>query len=201
MPGIRMHRPNPPRPKGKQVADSITNLCYKFGGFVEYNPKPAQHKIEKIQFATSMCYGLCPKFQMNVDAGRHAQFSAVAYNYHGEDESKTLSGFYTGTIDAKAYSQVVDILNYIDFEKLNGRYSVGYSDSQTVHFIITYDGGKTKDVYDYGLMGTYGLRRFYNLMFDLRFSQQWQPAEEPYDFEISTTFHTPPMKVLPEDEK
>lgn len=120
MPGIRMHRPNPPRPKGKQVADSITNLCYKFGGFVEYNPKPAQHKIEKIQFATSMCYGLCPKFQMNVDAGRHAQFSAVAYNYHGEDESKTLSGFYTGTIDAKAYSQVVDILNYIDFEKLTG---------------------------------------------------------------------------------
>ena len=54
------------------------------------------------------------------------------------------------------------------------KYAVNWSDDQTSILTITYDGGKTKTIKDYGLVGTFGLNRVYDLIFKLRDNQQWR---------------------------
>ena len=39
---------------------------------------------------------------------------------------------------------------------------------------VTYDNGKVKSIRDYGLLGTYGLDRVYQLLFELRENQKWE---------------------------
>jgi len=68
----------------------------------------------------------------------------------------------------------VNLLNYIDFETLQDNYAVNWTDDQTAKLKVTYDNGKVKSIRDYGLLGTYGLDRVYQLLFELRENQKWE---------------------------
>ena len=48
------------------------------------------------------------------------------------------------------------------------------TDGQTCGLKITYDNGKTKIIHDYGLIGTFGLDRTYEMLFNLRKNQTWK---------------------------
>jgi hypothetical protein len=61
-----------------------------------------------------------------------------------------------------------------DFETLQDNYAVNWTDDQTAKLKITYDNGKVKSIRDYGLLGTYGLDRVYQLLFELRENQKWE---------------------------
>ena len=63
---------------------------------------------------------------------------------------------------------------YKEFSDLKDKYEVNWSDDQTSTLIITYDGGKTKKIIDYGLVGTFGLNRIHDLIFKLRDNQDWR---------------------------
>lgn len=161
--------------------DTVTHiLTYKFDRFLEYNPKPVQHKIEKIQFATTGCYGTCPVFQLTIHSDRTAFFVAQMFNFDTDEERDyEKEGFFKTSINKSDYDRLISLLNYIDFEQLEDNYSVNHTDDQTGLLIVTYDGGKTKRINDYGLVGTSGLSEVYKMMFDLRTSQKWIKANEP----------------------
>ena len=141
-------------------------LIYLWGGFVEYNAHPANHQITEIKYTTSFCFGECPVFSLSINPSRQAKYVAEHYNYP--------DGSFTGRIDTAHYNEIIALLNYIDFASLDSNYTVNWTDDQTSTLTITYDGRHTKQIVDYGEIGTYGLALLNEKFFLLRKNQEWQ---------------------------
>ena len=172
---INYHYKSEPNWRDKEQKSEIRNkeLVYKFGDFIEYNRNPKEYNIEKIEYQTTMCYGICPEFSITIDKNKKGFFHAKTYNRNGRN-GKEIKGKFTTTIKEKDYKTIIELLNYIDFPKLKDNYAVNWTDDQSCTLKITYDNGKVKEIEDYGLIGTFGLNRLYNLMFELRFNQEWK---------------------------
>ncbi|WP_378104262.1 DUF6438 domain-containing protein [Chryseobacterium sp. sg2396] len=159
-------------------------LDYQFDGLVEYNPDPSHHSIQKIEFRTDMCYGTCPVFTLELYKSGLSKFIAENYNFFKRDdpdfEKKSHKAFKKGegNFETKMkeadFQNLENLLNYINFSELENNYAVNWTDSQTATLIITYNDGKIKKIEDYGLSGTYGLKILYQILFDLRFNQNWK---------------------------
>lgn len=141
-------------------------LVYLFGGFVEYNAHPVNHQITEINYATSFCFGECPVFSLSINPSRQAKYVAEHYNYP--------DGSFTGRIDTAHYNEIIALLNYIDFPSLDSNYTVNWTDDQTSTLTVTYDGKHTKQIVDYGEIGTYGLALLNEKFFLLRKNQEWR---------------------------
>ncbi len=141
-------------------------LVFKFGAFIELNNTIENHSIKRIEFSTTMCYGRCPVFELLVADDKTAYYNAEMYN--------KITGEFRTTIDSSSYNLLIKLLNYIDFSRLKDEYSVRWTDDQSCTLMITYDNDKTKTIYDYGLVGTYSLRRVYEILFSLRENQKWK---------------------------
>lgn len=153
-------------------------LTGKFGVFTEYNKKPVDSKIEKIEYEAGTCFGTCPIFKITINKDRSATFFAEHYNFsQTQDADFKPEGTFKATLRDKEFEQIVDILNYIDFKNLKEEYAVRYTDAPTAIIKITYDNGKVKNIMDYGMKGTYGLNAVYSLLADLRFNQEWVKTE------------------------
>lgn len=159
------HENNYEQPKLKK-----TTLTYKYGGFIEENQKPAKHKIKRVEYSTTRCYGSCPMFSMKISSNRKAVWNAMVFNEVNDQEVE--GEFYT-TITEDKYNDPVNLLNYIDFARLQKNYTVGWMHNQSSTLVITYDNARVKIIHDYGLMGSYGLARLNELLFELRENQEW----------------------------
>jgi len=142
-------------------------LIFKYGGFIEINDNPQNYSIEKIEYKTSGCYGNCPIFELSLDGNLEALYKPIAYN-------KKKKGIFKGKINEAQYQEVIDLLNYIDFSNLKDEYLSGGTDQQNSYLTITYDNGKIKQIMDYSLKGTFGLRRLHEILFNLRENQNWK---------------------------
>lgn len=145
------------------IADT---LIYKFGDFVEYNPRPKYYNIERISFSTTECFGMCPQFSIDIDSSRTSTYDAIKYNKK--------SGKFTATIDESIFQKLFSFLNYINFPQLKNNYSVNWTDDQSCTLTVTYNNGQVKTIHDYGLLGTFGLNRLYQKLFGLRDNQDWK---------------------------
>jgi len=151
----------------QQIKSIITTkLLYEFGGFAEYADSPKHYNIQKIEYTTTRCFGTCPVFHLIIDSNRAAKYDAIEYN--------DPNGSFTGMIDKDSYAALTGLLNYIDFPSLQNTYRVNWTDDQACTLTITYDNGKTKTISDYGLIGSYGLRSVYEVLFGLRGRVGWE---------------------------
>lgn len=160
-------------------------LSARLGGFTEYNKAPKHHNIEKIQYHAKGCYGKCPTFEITINSDRSAWF--IAYGYNFSDKTRLIDdteGIFTSTLNTKDFNRITDFINYLDFVILDEQYATPEMHVESAEIIITYNGGKTKTISDYGMAGSYGLRAFYKMMEDLRFNQDWKKAEEPEGIRI-----------------
>lgn len=146
-------------------------LAFNTGTFVEENTNPTKNNIEKIEFSTSGCFGTCPIFDLTINADRTIQWDAKRFNKIGNKEVK---GDFNTTITKDKYTEIIDLLNYIDFVNLKDDYSVNWTDDQTVTLQVTYNKGKIKTIKDYGMIGTRGLKKLYQLLYELRENQEWE---------------------------
>lgn len=135
-------------------------LIYKFGDFIESNNSPGTYRIEKIEYRTSGCFGACPSFGLTIDSNRKAIYKPIYFNNRKK-------GKYTGKIKTPQFDELAKLLNYIDFLNLQDNYFVSWTDDQTSYLTITYNGGNIKNMKDYGLIGTFGLSRVYEILFNL----------------------------------
>ncbi|MCL1674736.1 DUF6438 domain-containing protein [Elizabethkingia meningoseptica] len=156
----------------EKVSFKNKDLLYKYDDFIEYNPHPVSYNIEKIEYYTTGCYGSCPIFTLSVNQDKTAYFKAKRYNKPTRD-AEEITGDFKTRIDRKSYNEIISLLNYIDFPNLKDEYDVNWTDDQTSYLTITYNNGKKKAIRDYGMIGTYGLDRLYELFFQLRFNQKW----------------------------
>lgn len=123
------------------------------------------HNITKIHFKTSQCFGECPVFELVIDSDRTATYNAIMYNeQHGKSQA---------TIEEGKYKYLLSLLNYIDFQNLKDKYRVAVTDLSGAELTMEYDNGKVKKIDDYPKQGTRGLQRVYNILYDLRSTQNW----------------------------
>jgi hypothetical protein len=156
---------------GEKHKLTIKTLLYKFGDFIEKNENINKHDIEKIEYSTSSCFGTCPVFTLEINSKKLATLNAKNYN---KIDNKNVNGKFESKIDDVKYNEIIDLLNYLNFEKLKNNYSVNWTDDQTCALKITYDDGQIKTINDYGLIGTFGLNRVYKLITELRENQKWK---------------------------
>ena len=163
---------------------SINKLVYKNGGFIEFNPNPKTQEINSIEFLTTPCFGTCPVFKLNINDKRESTFVAEHYNFevNYDEFNEDGEGTFKTIISNEKYQEIIELINYLDFENLENDYWVNWTDDQSSSLKVIYNGGKVKTIKDYGLIGSYGLKRLYELLFDLRFNQKWQ--------EVNTTDNT-----------
>jgi hypothetical protein len=160
------------RTKRKQAL-KYKDLIFKYGDFIEVNPMPKIYDIDKIVYETTMCFGTCPAFTIEIGKDRKGIYKAEYHNRETKN-SKEIKGTFKAIIDEKSYSEIIDLVNYLDFPNLNDNYSVEWTDDQSCYLTISYGNGQQKKIKDYGLIGTYGLDRLYQLLFELRFNQKWK---------------------------
>jgi len=161
-------------------------LHWKNIGFAGENQNPKEYKIEKIQFVERGCYGTCPVFEIHIDDKGKAFFFAEFYNFSHNHGAKPEDKVFVTTLSNKTYNEIKSFLNYIDFPTLHNNYSVFYTDAASCDLIITYDGGKTKKISDYGMLGSHELIALYTYFKDLRFNQKWKETQEPKGMRINT---------------
>lgn len=146
------------------------SLIYKYGGFIEESEGSKKHEIQEIEFFSPRNY------HVKINADRTMIWFGRRYKNIIHKEVR--SNFKTKLSEAK-FNEIIDLLNYIDFEKLEEYYTTGWTDEQIGVLKITYDNGKTKTINDTGLYGTFGLSRAYQLIFVLNKTQKWKKYNLP----------------------
>ncbi|SDD92433.1 DUF6438 domain-containing protein [Niabella drilacis] len=142
---------------------SPINIIFKYGDFIEENPKPAAYAIQKIEYATSGAFITVGETRLVIDA----RCSAL------------LNDHSSGTLRPEEFAELGSLLNYIKFEDLYEEYRAQASDQTTAIITITYDNGKTKTITDYGMTGTLGLNLLYQKLEALKRSIQWKEHFSP----------------------
>lgn len=141
-------------------------LVYRHGNFVEYNADPASYQIDSISYRTGYCFGSCPVFKISTDSKGNAVFEAGAYN--------PKMGTFTTTLKPELVRDLIDLVNYVEPLQLNDDYKVSWTDDQTAWLRIRFTDGSVKEIKDYGLKGTFGLRHIYSKFSELRSTQSWK---------------------------
>lgn len=152
--------------RGVRSFGQTDTLIYKYGGFVELNRHPSDYNIDSIEFRTSSCYGSCPVFSIAMDKNGNAVYKAQVYN--------PKQGKFTATIKKENLDDITGLINYISANNLNDNFKVSWTDDQTCWLRIHFSDGSVKEIQDYGLKGTFGLRLVYSMFFDLRSNQDWE---------------------------
>ena len=142
--------------------DTLINL---FGGFIEYNSSPKQIDFKEIKIMTSACFGTCPIFDLTINNSKQAIYNAKEYN--------KLTGIYKSAIDDKVFADLLGLLTYINIDTLKNNYKIGWTDNPSIDVEIKYNG-LTKKIHDYGLEGTFGLKRLYDALYKLKATQDWE---------------------------
>lgn len=155
--------------------ETVSKMTFKFDHFIEYNPNPAEYNIEKIEFASKGCAGTCPAFNIAISDSREALINAKSFNYSSEwQKGKFMEGNYSAIIKENDFKKLKNLLVYLDFPTLKNNYSLVSFHHPEGKLTITYNGGKVKTINDFGLVGTYGLKRAYNMLANFRFNQNWK---------------------------
>jgi hypothetical protein len=145
---------------------TIDTLTYKFGTFIELNSKSQiKSDINSIEIKTSGCYGICPSFELKIFENGNMEFNGLMYTkFNGKAKSK---------LDLKKLTEIEELINYIEIKKLKDNYSVRWTDDQTINLKITFKDGTTKNIEDYGLRGTYGLKTLYEKLIEIGVKTEW----------------------------
>jgi hypothetical protein len=136
-----------------------------YGGFIEFNLHPNQIEFKQIKIMTSPCFGTCPIFELTINNNKQAVLNAKKYN--------KLTGVYKSNVDEKVFNDLVGLLNYLNIDSLKNNYAIGWTDNQSIDTEIEYNSS-TKKIHDYGLEGSFGLKRLYQLLYKLKATQDWE---------------------------
>ena len=150
---------------GKDIEFKPDTLINLYGGFIEYNSSPKQIDFKEIKIMTSACFGTCPIFDLTINNHKKAIYNAKEYN--------KLTGIYKSSINDKEFADLVGLLTYINIDSLKSDYKIGWTDNPSIDVEIKYNG-LIKKIHDYGLEGTFGLKRLYDVLYKLKATQDWE---------------------------
>ena len=142
---------------------SSDTLVYKFGNFIEYNASPKMKDIQVLHYYTE------PRM-MGDNYTAYINFKTSQLSASHRIWSQTVG---SAKIEDSTIVSIRNILEYIDFRKIQSNYDCGITDQSTATLSITYNNGKTVLTSDYGQWGTYALQ----VIYDLLENQNWTSKE------------------------
>ncbi|UWY28883.1 DUF6438 domain-containing protein [Flavobacterium sp. TR2] len=145
----------------------IDTLTYKFNDFIEINTgNKLRYDVISIEINTNGCFGDCPSYDLKINQDGQADFKGKSFmNFEGSSTKKIALSYFT---------ELVKILEYIKVKELNNNYDVDWTDSQTTILKITFSDGSVKEIRDYGMQGTFGLRLIYSNLFKIASATNWE---------------------------
>lgn len=145
--------------------------------------------IEKIKYSAGACFGTCPVFTIDIDSNRSALLQAYTHN--------DITGVFKTDIQQNHFNSLMIALKNCHFTSLKNNYSREISDLPRGLLTITYDGGKTKTIDDYGMSGTKELDEVYRILFNLRENQDWEEQGTVKDPDTISCFMLVPVSLGP----
>lgn len=128
-------------------------LIFKYGGFINFNNKPGKYHIEKIEFTT---YDIRGEFEVVVDRSLSVPIKNIQGYYDENIIKKSKIKLAT-----KDHAEIFNMLNYMDFPKLKDSLHISGTDQPFCNLKITYDNGKVKKIFDYGMEENFSLKNLY----------------------------------------
>ena len=113
----------------QQAVCLLDTLVFYKNQFVECTCVPENYAIQKVSFSTTVCYGTCPVFDLQINQNGTAA-------YYAKDYTKK-QGNFKAVIEAAPLAKLWMLLNYLDFPKLKDYYAVGSTDQPTCTLTIT----------------------------------------------------------------
>jgi hypothetical protein len=135
----------------------IDTLVYKYGGFIEKQKTPASYNISAIEYHTSGAWvNLSPNYQLKIALYGNEAYSAVSIN-----QKKVIA---LTEANKNVVRSIVDLIQYINIKALRNEYRVTHTDATTMYLKITFKDGTVKEIEDYGMNGSLGLKQLYQLL-------------------------------------
>jgi hypothetical protein len=142
------------------LRSKIDTLIYKYGGFIEKQNTSASYKISEIEYHISSGWtGISPVFRLNIDNSQVATIEATSDN-----PKKNIPPTKANKIIVR---EIIDLIQYIHIKEAKSEYLVPWTDDTTIYLKVTFNDGTVKAIEDYGMIGTFGLTRLYELLFML----------------------------------
>jgi hypothetical protein len=139
------------------------------GGLVEAT-RAAGHKVKALKYHLFPGFSTSGSYQLTISQDSLRLEKGCDLSPKTPIDS---GGIFIAKMDSATMHRLQELLWYIDFERLKTNYWVGWTDDATGTIDILYDDKKRKVIYDYGLIGTYGLRSLQDLLIDLLTTQTW----------------------------
>lgn len=164
------------------ITDSLQHrqsflLTYKFDGFVEYNDQPESAvPFDSIVYSSDYAYDDFIVSKTVLDAAGNVTYSACEGPVLREEGAPVCEKL-RATVDAKTLGRIKTLVSYMNADSLKPRYRANVNHVPYATLTIAYRGGRKVKVFDEGEQGTFGLVQLYNLLGQLRQSQQWQVAK------------------------
>lgn len=146
----------------------IDTLIIKNNELMEYYSKSKKNKIKKIIFTQNKLFTTKKNFRLTLTE------DSLLLN---SDSYKNLRGNFSGE-DYMGFQKLTNNLNEVNFLKINDRYPF-WSDDFFVATEITFDNGKSKEIYDYNGKRYLWLMNFYEKIDTLMTKQKWAQIKYP----------------------
>ena len=151
--------------KQPTIEIEIDTLTYYENHFITYSNSPSKHRITRIEFETTRCYGRCPAFKLSIDK-KNMQLEGISFTKE--------KGFFSSPTDSKVFKRVNHMLNQSNFTSFNDEYWKNISDSPTYFLRIWYGKNEYKEIKDYPGEGNQTLKEIYNLLFLTKYTSEWK---------------------------
>ncbi len=149
-------------------------LTYRFGGFIEYNPRPGQDgPLDSLSYKYDFAYDDYLTFKLVLKANRAATYRACEGPVL-KVEGPTICEDLTTRVTEAKMAEINTLLSYLDAAQLKPYYQASVNHVPHATLTLAYRDGRCVRVSDAGENGTFGLARLYTLLAELRKTQRWQ---------------------------
>lgn len=160
----------------------LDTLVHQFGDLIEYNRHPVAPRFNRLEVDFGV--DCCASFSVTVHADTTAEYQ-VKYTSGERYYLYNLErGRFQSKLDGAQFEQLQRLFQYLRPERLASSYAVNWTDAGTVWLRAEYGNGQMLQLKDYGQQATWGLKRLYELLFQLRGTQRWYSIDHPYDVPI-----------------
>lgn len=112
---------------------SIDTLTFYIDILVKYNHTPKDEYIKSIKVISTICFGKCTEYTLEVFDNYSAQFNGI--------RNTPILGEQRLTMSKEEFKELSDLLNYIDIKSLKSNYTVSWSDDQTIYLDVVFKDG------------------------------------------------------------
>jgi hypothetical protein len=146
-------------------ADSMSNLNAKYYNYFPYREK----LLNKLSEITKNIKDPKEQIKLKEDLLSHESKNKNILLFN-----KMINGNFETKLKNGEFEEICQIINYLNFDKLNKRCNVNTACSEISFLKIYYEDGTSNTIPIYSRIDIRGLRVLYQKLSDLRFNQKWK---------------------------